>query len=94
MHFVVMNQLNHQEIVIDNLYQLTSNHHTLPPKTIPVVLSIMGRLNYHAVDNGDVEVYTSDYPLESTSVYVTYTDNNSIKSVYDDEMYHIPELFH
>ena len=25
------------------------------PKTVPVVLDIMGRLNHHAIDNGDVE---------------------------------------
>ena len=30
-----------------------------PPKTIPVVSSIIGRLNYRAVDNGDVKFYSS-----------------------------------
>ena len=28
-----------------------------PPKTSPVVSDIMGRLNNHAIDNGDVEVH-------------------------------------
>ena len=40
--------------------QTTSFHfkpHTSPPKTVPVVLGIMGRLNHHDVDNGDDEVH-------------------------------------
>ena len=36
---------------------------TSPPKVSTVVLSIMGRLNHHDVDNGDVEVYPSEYPF-------------------------------
>ena len=30
---------------------------TYPPKTSPVVSDIIGRLNHHAIDNGDVEVH-------------------------------------
>ena len=30
---------------------------TYPTKTSPVVSSIMGRLNNHSIDNGDVEVH-------------------------------------
>ena len=29
---------------------------TSPSKTTPVVLTIMGRLSHHSIDNGDVEV--------------------------------------
>ena len=54
----------------------------------------MGRLNHHAVDNGDVEVYPSYYPLESTSEYVPAGDNTKIKYIYDDEMDQLLELFH
>ena len=32
---------------------------TSPPNTIPVVLAIMGRLNHHGIDNGDVKVNPS-----------------------------------
>ena len=53
------------------------------PKTSPVVLNIMGRLNYHAVDNGYVEAYTSDYPLEYASEYVQEPDTTPIKSIDD-----------
>ena len=33
------------------------------PNTSPVVSDIIGRLDNHAVDNGDLDFYTSDYPL-------------------------------
>ena len=32
---------------------------TSTPKTIPVVSDIIGRLNHHAIDNGNVEVHPS-----------------------------------
>ena len=35
--------------------------------------------NHHVVDNGDVEVYPSEYPILSTSDYVPYTDTTPIK---------------
>ena len=46
----------------------------------------MGRNNHHAVDNGDVEFYTSDCPLEHTSEYGPDIYNTTIKSIDDDEM--------
>ena len=46
------------------------------PKHIPVVSSIMVRLHYHAVDNGDFEVYPEDYPPDM--------DNTTIKYINDD----------
>ena len=36
---------------------------TSPPNNSPVFLSIVGILNHHVVDNGDVEVYLSENPL-------------------------------
>ena len=38
-----------------------------PPKTIPVVSAIMGRIHNIAIGNGDVEFYPSEYPFEYTS---------------------------
>ena len=40
---------------------------TSPTKTGPVILAIIGRLNHHAIDNGDVEVHPSEYTFESYS---------------------------
>ena len=40
---------------------------TSTPNTSPVVLAIMGRLNHHAIDNGDVKVHTSDFSVEFNS---------------------------
>ena len=53
----------------------------------------MGRLNHHAIYNGNVEFHYSDFPFESNSESVTDPDNTPIKSIGDDEMYHILELF-
>ena len=61
-------------------------YRTSPPKTIPVVSGIIGRLNQNYVDNGDVEVYPSEYPFKSTSNSVPDMDTTLIKSIYDDEM--------
>ena len=36
-----------------------------PPKTSPMVSAITGRLNHHAIDNGDDEFHPSDFPAES-----------------------------
>ena len=69
-------------------------YRTPNPNTSPVILDLMGRLNNHAVDTGDVYFYTSEYPLEYISEYVTYLDNNPIKSSNDDEVDHILQLFH
>ena len=58
-----------------------------------MVSALIGRLNYHAIDNGYVEVYTSDCELESTSDSVTDTYPTSIKSTDDDETDHIHDFF-
>ena len=76
---LVMNQLSHQESGTYNLKQFTSNPGTLPPKTNRVVSAIMGKLNHHAIDNGDVEVHPSEYPFASNSESVPYTYTNPIK---------------
>ena len=54
------------------------------PKIIPMVSYIMRRLNNHAIDNGDVEVNPSEFPVESNSESVTYPDTTPIKSIDDD----------
>ena len=54
----------------------------------------MGRLNHHAIDNSDVEVRLSDFPVNSYSEYISYPDTTLIKSIDDDKMDHIPQLFH
>ena len=51
----------------------------------------MGKLNHHAIDNGDI---TSDVPVESNYEYVSYPDTTPIKSIDDDEMDHLLEFFH
>ena len=40
---------------------------TSPSKTNPTVSAIMGRLNHHDIDNSDVKVTTSEFPVESNS---------------------------
>ena len=54
----------------------------------------MGRLNYLSFDNGDVKVYTSYYSLKSTSDSFSYPDNTPVIPIDDDEMDHLPELYH
>ena len=44
----------------------------------------MGLSNFHAVDNGNVEVDYSDYASVYTSASVPDLDNKSIKSINDD----------
>ena len=63
---------------------------TSPPKTINVVSAITGRLNHHAIDNGDVEVYPSEFSIESNYESVPDTYTTKIKSTYDDGMDHLP----
>ena len=58
MHFMMMNQLNHQNNGTYKLHQFSPNPTPLP--RIPV-------LCYQKVDNVNVEVYPSGYPLEYTS---------------------------
>ena len=54
----------------------------------------MGGRNHNFVDNGDVEVQPSEFPVEFNSESVSYTDTTPIKSNYDDEMDYILELYH
>ena len=90
-----MNQLNdlHGEEPTDSPIELNSQppeYHfksmTSPTKTIPVVSTIMWRLNHHAIDNGDVEIHHSEFPVEYNPEYVPDLDTNPIKSIDDDEM--------
>ena len=59
-----------------------------------VVSAIMGRLNHHAIYNGDVKVHTSNFPVEFNSESVTDPDTTTIKSIDDNKIDHILELFH
>ena len=67
---------------------------TSPSRTNPVISAIMGKLNHHAIDNGDVKIPTPEFPVESNSESVTYPETNPIQSIDDDEMDYILELFH
>ena len=49
----------------------------------------MGRLNHHAIDNGDVQVHTSDFPVEFNYESVTDPDTTPNKSMDDGEMDHL-----
>ena len=51
----------------------------------------MGKLNHHAIDNGDI---TSDIPVESSYDSAPYSDTPPIKSIDYDEMDHLLEFFH
>ena len=62
-----------------------------PSRTNPVVSAIMGKLNHHAIYNGDI---TSDVPVKSIYDSVPYPDTPPIKSIDDDEIDHLLELFH
>ena len=52
------------------------------------------RLNNHAIDKGDVEVHPSEFPVKFNSESVLDPYNTLIRSVDDDEMYHLLEFFH
>ena len=54
----------------------------------------MGIQNNHAVDNENIEFYYSEYPFESKSDYFPDLDNTPIKSIDDDEIDQLIELFH
>ena len=54
----------------------------------------MGRINHHAIDNGDVKVSTSEFPVEYNSEPVPYPDTTPNKSIGDDEIDHLLEFFH
>ena len=67
---------------------------TSPPKNSPVVSAIMVIFNHHTIDNEDVEVHPSGFPVEYNSEYVPYPDTTPIKPIDDDKIDHILELFH
>ena len=48
-------------------------------KTSPVVSAITGRLDQHAIDNGDFEVHPSDFKAEYNSESVPDPDTTPIK---------------
>ena len=62
-----------------------------PSRTNPVVSAITGILNHNAIDNGDIN---SDVPVESSYDSVPYPDTTTIKSIDDDKMDNLLELFH
>ena len=54
----------------------------------------MGRLNPRAIDNGDVKIPTSEFPVDSNYESVPDPDTNLIKLIDYDEMYPLLEFFH
>ena len=52
---------------------------TSTTKISTVVSAIMGGLNHHSIDNGDVEVHSSEFPVELNSESVQDTDTTMIK---------------
>ena len=59
-------------------------YRTSPPKTSPVVSSVMGRLNHRVIDNGDVEVHHSEFLVGYSSEPVLDPDTTPTKSIDDD----------
>ena len=55
-----------------------------------MVSTITGIINNNAIDNGDFEVHPSECPVEFNSESNTDPDTTMIKSIDDDEMYHLP----
>ena len=49
----------------------------------------MGKLNHHAIDNGDIKTHTSEFTVESNYESVPDPDTTPIKSIDDDEMDHL-----
>ena len=85
---IKINQLNTlhgnepTEKPIDLKNQPPSDHlepRTSPPKTNPVVSDIMGILNHQTIDNGYVEVQTSEFSVESNYESVLDSDITPIK---------------
>ena len=59
-------------------------YRTSSTKNIPTVSDIMGRVTNHAFDKGNVEVHTSDFPVESNSESVQDPDTTPIRSIDGD----------
>ena len=56
-----------------------------------MVSDIRWKLNNHAINNGDIN---SDVPVESNYEFIPDPYTTPTKSIDDDEMYHLLELFH
>ena len=56
--------------------------------------AIMGKINHHDIDNGDVKIPISEFSVESNYESVPYPDTTIIKSIDDDEIDHLLEFFH
>ena len=54
----------------------------------------MRELNHHVIYNGDVKIPTSDVPYESNYDSVPDPYTTPIKSIDDNKMDHLLELFH
>ena len=59
-----------------------------------MVSALIGRLNHRSIDNGDIEVHRSEFPVELNSESVPYPDTTLIKSIDDYEIDHLLEFFH
>ena len=69
-------------------------YRTSPSRTNPVISAITGKLNYHAIDSGDVKIPTSDFLFEYKFESVPDIETTTIKSIDDDETHHLLEFFH
>ena len=54
-----------------------------------MVSATIGRLNYHAIDNSDVEVHSSEFPVEFNSESVPDPGTTPIKPFDDYGMEHL-----
>ena len=53
----------------------------------------MGRLNHHVIDNGDVEVHPSEFPVDFKSESVPDPETTTIKLIDDNEMDNLMKWF-
>ena len=78
--------------------QTTSRNHfkyrSSPSRNNPVISAIVGKLDHHAIDNCDVKIPTSEFPVESNYDSVTDTYTTLIKYIDDNERDHLLEFFH
>ena len=65
-----------------------------PSRTNPVISDIIGKLNHRAIDNGDVKILTSYFPVESNYKSVPDPDTTPNQSIDDYELDRLLELFH
>ena len=57
-------------------------YRTSPSKPNPVASAIMGRLNHHSIDNGDVKLSPLYFQVEFNYESIPDPDTTSIKSIY------------